>query len=145
MQEGVVEVYTRRNGEKKMLPLDEMLTYLDKSLYKMQNDIIKKHAAFSQEHTFVVDSYDDFKTKIEQGFVLAHWDGTTETAEKIQEETGASIRCIPFIGPDILQCKSEKDFGCPNSHLPLADIAQKGKCILTGAPSTQRVVFARAY
>jgi prolyl-tRNA synthetase len=68
-------------------------------------------------------SYDDFKAKIEEGgFVWAHWDGTRETEDKIQEETKATIRCIPFDGP-----------------------AEAGACMVTGEPSAKQVVFARAY
>ena len=67
-------------------------------------------------------SEDEFKEKIEYGFVVAHWDGTTETELKIKEETKATIRCIPLENPQ-----------------------EDGKCILTGKPSKQRVIFAKAY
>ncbi|KAA6310678.1 Proline--tRNA ligase, partial [termite gut metagenome] len=74
-------------------------------------------------HTFTVETYDEFKEKIEEGgFILAHWDGTTETEEKIKEETKATIRCIPM--------ESDK---------------KPGKCMVTGKPSACRVLFARAY
>ena len=73
--------------------------------------------------TYTVDTYDEFKTKIEEGgFILAHWDGTSETEEKIKEETKATIRCIPFEGDPT-----------------------PGKCMVTGKPSARRVIFARAY
>ncbi len=73
------------------------------------------------------DSYDEFKQKIEEGgFVLAHWDGTTETEEKIKEETKATIRCIPF-----------------ESFVP--GDKEPGKCMVTGKPSACRVIFARSY
>ena len=73
---------------------------------------------------YTVDSYDEFKKALDDkgGFILAHWDGTAETEEKIKEETKATIRCIP-----------------------LGNKKEEGKCILTGKPSTQRVIFARAY
>ena len=74
-----------------------------------------------------MDSYDEFKEKIEEGgFILAHWDGTTETEEKIKEETKATIRCIPF------------DSFAPGDKEP-------GKCMVTGKPSACRVIFARSY
>jgi prolyl-tRNA synthetase len=75
------------------------------------------------EHTVIVDSWDDFKDAIEnRKFVLAHWDGTTETEKKIKDETGATIRCIPFDTKD-----------------------EAGKCIKTGNPSERRVIFAKAH
>ena len=78
---------------------------------------------FRQENTFRVDSWEHFKTQIETGgFILAHWDGTAETEEKIKTETKATIRCIPFNGE-----------------------TEEGKCVYSGEPSKQRVVFARAY
>jgi prolyl-tRNA synthetase len=83
---------------------------------------LKKNATFREIHTFVVDSYDDFKEKIKTWFVLAHRDGTAETAEKIQQETSASVRCIPFDQPD-----------------------EEGKCIISWKPSKKRVLFARSY
>ena len=71
----------------------------------------------------MVDSYDEFKEKIENGgFFLAHWDGTVETEERIKEETKATIRCIPFSGEE-----------------------EEGVCMVTGKPSKRRVIIARAY
>ena len=73
--------------------------------------------------TYKVDTWDEFKEQIEKGgFILAHWDGTTETEEKIKEETKATIRCIP-----------------------LDAVEEEGKCIYTGKPSKRRVIFARNY
>ena len=75
------------------------------------------------EKTYTVDSYEEFKEVIEKGgFVLAHWDGTPETEEKVKEETKATIRCIPLDGDKT-----------------------PGKCMVTGKPSVCRVVFARSY
>ncbi|MDE6294595.1 MAG: proline--tRNA ligase, partial [Muribaculaceae bacterium] len=75
------------------------------------------------EMTYVVDTYDEFKEKIEKGgFILAHWDGTTETEEKIKEDTKATLRCIPLDGD-----------------------TTPGVCMVTGKPSKQRVIFARNY
>ena len=73
--------------------------------------------------TRTVDTYEEFKTEIEKGgFILAHWDGTTETEEKIKEETKATLRCIPLDGDDT-----------------------PGFCMVTGKPSARRVIFARNY
>ena len=78
---------------------------------------------FRTEHTYSVDSYQEFKEKIDAGgFFMAHWDGTKETEEKIKNETQATIRCIPL---DIIH--------------------EEGSCMVTGAPSKGRVVFAKAY
>ncbi|MFY8139017.1 MAG: proline--tRNA ligase, partial [Flavobacteriales bacterium] len=80
-----------------------------------------KHRA---EHTTKVDTYEEFKSLLDSkgGFFLAHWDGTSETEEKIKTETKATIRCIP-----------------------LDNEIEEGQCMVTGKPSKQRVVFARAY
>ncbi len=86
--------------------------------------MFNKAKAYRDEHITKADTWKEFEETLEQktGFVLAHWDGTPETEEAIKEKTKATIRCIPL-----------------NSEL------ESGKCILTGKPSTQRVLFARAY
>ena len=83
-----------------------------------------KALKYREEKTYVVNDWDDFKLKLqdEGGFIWAHWDGTSETEEKIKEETNATIRCIP-----------------------LARETEAGKCVYTGKPSSGRVVFAKAY
>ena len=93
-------------------------------LKEMQTALFEKAKAFRDANTYPVDSYDDFKKKIEEpgGFLLAHWDGTRETEDRIAAETKATIRCIP------------DQFA-----------KEPGKCIVTGAPSQGRVVFAKAY
>ena len=93
----------------------------------MQANIYKKALDYRNSHITTVDSYDEFKEKIEEGgFILAHWDGTTETEEKIKEETKATIRCVPF-----------------ESFVP--GDKEPGKCMVTGKPSACRVIFARSY
>ena len=88
----------------------------------IQDSIFKKAKNFLIKNTFFVDSWNDFIKKISSGgFVYAHWDGTPETEEKIKKMTKATIRCIPI----------EK--------------GKKGSCVLTGNPSDQRVIFAKAY
>ncbi len=93
-------------------------------LQTMQKALFERARKFRDEATCTVDSFDDFKKKIEEpgGFLWAHWDGTRETEDKIASETKATIRCIPFDRPK-----------------------EQGKCVLTGKPSEGRVVFARAY
>lgn len=119
---GTVEVFKRESGEKSSIKLEEVDLNIDKYLYKEQNNLFKKNKTYREDHTFEVESYEDFKEKIEKGFVLAHWDGTVETADKIKEETAATIRCLPF---DLKE--------------------EKGKCIYSGKPSTRKVLFAKSY
>jgi prolyl-tRNA synthetase len=93
-------------------------------LDEIQDNIYKKALNFRTQSTTKVDSYEEFKRVLDEkgGFVLAHWDGTSETEQQIKEETKATIRCIPLDNP-----------------------LEDGKCIVTGKPSTQRVVFAHSY
>ena len=85
--------------------------------------MFKKALTLREQKTRKVDTWEEFKQEIEKGgFLLCHWDGTTETELKIKEETKATIRCIPLDNPQ-----------------------EEGKCIYTGKPSKQRVIFARNY
>ena len=103
--------------------MDGIEDYVANLLEDIQRNIYAKAKKYRDEHTITVDSYDEFKEKIEEGgFILAHWDGTTETELRIKEETKATIRCIPFDGDPT-----------------------PGKCMVTGKPSARRVLFARAY
>ena len=77
------------------MTIEEFSENMEKMLYDVQTLLLQKNRSFREEHTYYVDSYDEFKEKIEKGFVFAHWDGTAETAERIQNETKATIRCIP--------------------------------------------------
>lgn len=100
-----------------MQSIDELLQDIQKNIYQRALD-------FREAHTTRVDSYEEFKQVLDEkgGFVVAHWDGTGETEERIKEETKATIRCIAL---------NEAD--------------EDGVCILTGRPSKRRVYFARAY
>jgi len=113
-----------KDGKQFGIPLAEAAGKIDGLLREIQKNLFEKARAFRDANMHKVDSYDDFKEKIEQpgGFLLAHWDGTRETEERIAEETKATIRCIPF-------------------NLP----KEEGKCMVTGKPSAQRVVFAKSY
>ena len=124
LENGTVEVARRDTLEKQVVPMDELEDAIPALLDDIQVSIYKKALAFREENTRKVDSYEEFKKVLDEkgGFILAHWDGTTETEEAIKEETKATIRLIPLDG--------EKE---------------EGKCMVTGQPSKQRVVFARAY
>ena len=112
-----------KNGFDEVMEDEEIEKYIKDLLPKMQQNIFDKALAYRQSVTREVNSYDEFKEEIEKGgFLLCHWDGTPETEEKIKEETKATIRCIPLDGDKT-----------------------PGKCMVTGRPSAQRVVFARAY
>ncbi len=123
LENGTVELVRRDTLEKQSLPFDGIASYIDNLLPEMQKSIFEKAKAFMLSVTRTVDSYDEFKVEIEKGgFILAHWDGTPETEARIKEETKATIRCIPFDGDKT-----------------------PGKCMVTGNPSKQRVLFARSY
>lgn len=123
IESGTVEVMRRDTLEKHVAPLEGIAQYCKDLLEEIQTNIFKKAVAHRESLTRTVDSYEEFKKEIEKGgFILAHWDGTTETEEKIKEETKATIRCIPFDGDKT-----------------------PGVCMVTGKPSAQRVIFARNY
>jgi prolyl-tRNA synthetase len=121
---GKVEVARRDTKEKKSVPLDDLDDYIEQLLKEIQANLFERAKTYRAEHTTKVDDFDTFKAVLDGkgGFILAHWDGTTETEEKIKELTKATIRCIPLDAP-----------------------LENGTCVLTGKPSTQRVMFARAY
>ena len=122
---GTVELARRDTLTKDSVPQEGIADYVLKLMDDIQDNIYKKALDFREAHTIKVDSWDEFKEKIEQGyFLLCHWDGTTETELKIQEETKATIRCIPV---DSFVCE------------------EPGKCVYSGKPSSRRVVFAKAY
>ena len=123
IENGTIEVMRRDTLEKETVSIDGIEGYVEKLLDDIQNNIYTKALNHRLEMTTKVDTWEDFKTQIEKGgFILAHWDGTTETEEKIKEETKATIRCIPLDGEE-----------------------EEGKCIYTGKPSKRRVIFARNY
>jgi prolyl-tRNA synthetase len=119
-----VEIARRDTREKWSAPQENIVGRIKELLDDIQNSLFRKALEFRNQNTFRTDDYQEFKDIIMNrgGFVMAHWDGTTETENKIKEETKATIRCIP-LDPD----------------------PEKGKCIYTGKPSDQRVLFAKAY
>ena len=123
LEENTAEVMRRDKLGKETVSLDGIVDYVANLLEDIQNNIYTKARNFRDSHIFEANSYDEFKELIEKGgFVLAHWDGTTETEERVKEETKATIRCIPLDGD-----------------------TTPGTCIFTGKPSERRVIFARNY
>ena len=123
LENNSVEVMRRDTLEKHNASLDGIAEYVENLLKDIQQNIYTKALNHRQAHTVEVNSYEEFKQKIEEGnFVLAHWDGTTETELRVKEETKATIRCIPLDGD-----------------------TTPGTCIFTGKPSARRVLFARNY
>lgn len=124
LENKTVEVARRDTLEKEILHLENIEVKVKNLLDQIQKKLYYRAQSFRDDSTRAVDSWDEFKDVIENkgGFVLAHWDGTAETEERIKEETKATIRTIPI-----------------NTK------AEAGKCVYSGKPSNQRVVFARAY
>jgi prolyl-tRNA synthetase len=123
MANNTVEVFRRDTMEKQTVSLDGVTDLIISLMDEIQKNIYQKALKYREEHTYKVDRYDEFKAALDKGgFVYAPWDGTAETEERIKEETKATIRCIPLGNP-----------------------LEDGVDMLTGKPSKQRVVFARAY
>lgn len=124
LENGTVEIARRDTLTKEVVNLENIDQYVADLLEEIQKTIFQKAVDFRTEKTTKVDTYDEFKEVLANkgGFILAHWDGTPETEQRIKEETKATIRCIPFDG--------EKE---------------EGTCIYSGKPSSQRVLFALAY
>ncbi|MFD1467583.1 proline--tRNA ligase [Hymenobacter caeli] len=121
---GTVEVARRDTKQKMTLPLADIVAAVDQLLTDIQANIYQKARAYRDQHLTRVDSYAEFKQVLDEkgGFVLAHYDGTSETEERIKEETKATVRCLALAEPD-----------------------EDGVCMVTGAPSPRRAYFARAY
>ena len=111
--------------EKSSVSQEGLGKHIEDLLVEIQDNIYAKALKFRDESIVKVDTWDEFRTRIEDGgFLLCHWDGTSETEEKIKEETKATIRCIPV---DSAVCEEE------------------GRCVYSGRPSHRRVLFARSY
>lgn len=124
LEKGTVELARRDTLTKSFVAMDDVVSTVSGLLEEIQQNLYKKAADYRSEHTTEVDTYDAFKEIIANkgGFVSAHWDGTNETEERIKKETKATIRCIPIEGGK-----------------------EEGSCMVTGKPSKQRVLFAKAY
>jgi prolyl-tRNA synthetase len=123
MANNVVEVARRDTKEKTVVSMEGIENFIENLLHDIQTSLFNKALAHREANTRTVETYEEFKVEIEKGgFILAHWDGTPETESKVKEETQATIRCIA-----------------------LDQILEEGKCMVTGKPSTGRVIFAKAY
>ena len=119
-----IEVARRDTKEKTSVSLDNVVSYVSDLLTEIQDNLFNRAKSFRDNHITEVNSFSEFKEVLESkgGFLSCHWDGSSETEEKIKEETKASIRCIPIEGK-----------------------MEKGTCVYSGNPSQQRVIFAKAY
>jgi len=124
LENNTVEVARRDTFEKQTISQDTVVDFVVNLLDEIQENLFTKAITYRNEHITKVDTFDEFIDVIENkgGFVSAHWDGTAETEEKIKDLTKATIRCIPN-----------------------ENILEAGKCVFTGAASTQRVLFAKSY
>ena len=123
LENGTVEIARRDLKTKETVPFEGLTEHIAALLIDIQQTIYQKALTFREANTFHVDTFEEFKVQIEKGgFIMAHWDGTSETEDAIKDATKATIRCIPLDAPE-----------------------EAGTCIYSGQPSTKRVVFARAY
>jgi prolyl-tRNA synthetase len=124
LQKGIAEIARRDTKEKMNFSLGTIAVEIEALLNDIQQNMYTRAKSYREDHTTNVNNWEDFEKVLDEktGFVLAHWDGTAETETNIKEKTKATIRCIP-----------------------LDNNKEEGKCILTGKPSSQRVLFARAY
>jgi prolyl-tRNA synthetase len=124
LENNTVEVARRDTLEKQTVSQDDVVSFIDALLVEIQDNLFKKAIDFRKEHTTEVTTFDEFKKAIKNkgGFVSAHWDGTSETEDRIKEYTKATIRCIPNDAKEEI-----------------------GTCVLTGKPSSKRVLFAKSY
>lgn len=124
LENNASEVARRDTLTKEVVPFDNLVEHVQQLLKDIQQNLFGKALKFREDNTRKADTWEEFVELLDKhpGFIYAHWDGTPETEDKIKELTKATIRCIPFDNPQ-----------------------EEGKCILTGKPSKQRVLFARSY
>ena len=124
LEKNIIEVARRDSTEKQQVPLDGIVDHVRSLLEEIQLSLFEKARRFRDEHITEVDNWNEFEKLLDEkgGFLSCHWDGTAETEAAIKEKTKATIRCIPLNNKE-----------------------EEGKCILSGKPSRQRVLFARAY
>ena len=124
LENGSVEIARRDTKEKTTVPMEGLPAYVSQLLNTIQQAMYDKALAYRDQHISRADTWEEFEQLLDGkgGFISAHWDGTPATEEAIKEKTKATIRCIPLNNPP-----------------------EEGKCILTGQPSKERVLFARAY
>ncbi len=124
IEKNTVEIARRDTLKKEFVAMDDVVAKIEGLMNEIQTHLLSKAKDFRVSHTTKVDTYDEFKHVLTNkgGFVLAHWDGTPETEERIKTETKATIRCIPLEGEE-----------------------EEGSCVFSGKPSKRRVLFAKAY
>ena len=124
LESNQIEIARRDTKEKQSISMDNASEFIAALLDEIQDNLLQRAKDYRSAHYSVADDFDEFKNLLESkgGFVYAHWDGTAETELKIKELTKATIRCIPNDNPQ-----------------------EDGKCILTGNPSKERVLFAKSY
>jgi prolyl-tRNA synthetase len=123
LENGKIELARRDTKEKEIVDFANIAEVIEQLLKDIQINLLERAKKFRSENMHSVDTYEDFKAQIDKGgFFLAHWDGTKETESKIKEETQATIRCIALDQPE-----------------------EAGFCMVTGKPSSKRVIFAKAY
>jgi prolyl-tRNA synthetase len=124
IENGTVELARRDTKEKSVVSIEGIDAHIKKLLAEIQKAIYERARAYRDSHIHKVNTWEEFIDALENkgGFISAHWDGTGETEEKIKELSKATIRCIP-----------------------LDNVQEAGACVLTGKPSVQRVLFAKAY
>lgn len=124
LQSNLIEVARRDTKEKQSVTIDGIAGYVKQLLVEIQENLVNRARAYRDAHISPVDNWEEFKKVLNEkgGFISAHWDGTSETEDKIKEETKATIRCIPLDNPQ-----------------------EEGLCIFSGKPSKERVLFAVAY
>ena len=124
IEKGTVELARRDTLQKQFVNRDEVVGVVEGLMIEIQENLYTKALNYRTEHTTKVETYDEFKTVLEEkgGFIAAHWDGSSETEEQVKNETKATIRCIPIDADN-----------------------EAGTCMVTGKPSKRRVLFAKAY
>jgi len=124
LEKNVVEVARRDTKEKTSVPMEGLDDYIEQLLVDIQNNLFDRAKKYRDDHITPVNTFEEFQKVLNEkgGFISAHWDGTEETELKIKEQTKATIRCIPLDNPQ-----------------------EDGKCVLTGNPSKERVLFAKSY
>jgi prolyl-tRNA synthetase len=124
LENETVELARRDTLTKSIVEMSKIASTIKELLTQIQEELFSKALDFRETHLTEVENFEDFKTVLETktGFISAHWDGSSETEQKIKELTKATIRCIP-----------------------MTNKKEEGKCIYSGQPSTQRVLFAKAY
>ena len=124
LENNTIEVARRDTKEKSSIGLDNVVPYVKNLLDDIQENLFNRAKSYRDSHITPVDTFEQFKEVLETkgGFLSCHWDGTSETEDKIKEETKATIRCIPLDAPEEI-----------------------GVCIYSGRSSSKRVIFAKAY